>query len=307
MADVTDKRRLRQVQQQDLTESRLNDDFLYWLKTKGLNYLTVVLFAICAYMAYNWWVEKREAGRDAAWAEMSEATLPQAFDEIAKNYGKVDSIAYWAWLKAGDAHMREVVTGLVGGGSQTPGPDGTLPPPQVLDSEGRTIALESADRYYQKILDALSNSKLDVAMLNFKLAALFGRAAVAESRGDIAAAKGFLETVKATADGPYPTYAAEATKRIANLEQIAAAVDLPAKASLPTKPDATPIAPNVGEELIRSTQTPAAPPAPAPPPAQPAPAQPAPAQPAPAQPAPAQPNQGPPPNFGPTPTPPAKP
>ena len=35
-------KRLNQIQTGTLTESRLNDDFVYWLKTKGLNYLLVV-------------------------------------------------------------------------------------------------------------------------------------------------------------------------------------------------------------------------------------------------------------------------
>ncbi len=45
-----DQRRLNQVQTQDLTESRVNDDFVFWLKKHGSNYLLVVLVAAVGVM-----------------------------------------------------------------------------------------------------------------------------------------------------------------------------------------------------------------------------------------------------------------
>lgn len=51
--DPNDKKRLSQVQTQDLTESRLNDDFVYWLKKNGTNTLLVVLIALCAFLGFN--------------------------------------------------------------------------------------------------------------------------------------------------------------------------------------------------------------------------------------------------------------
>ena len=45
-----DKKRLAQVQTQDLTESRVNDDFVFWLKKNGSNYLLVVLLVAVGIM-----------------------------------------------------------------------------------------------------------------------------------------------------------------------------------------------------------------------------------------------------------------
>ena len=39
--------RLKQVQTTDLTDSRLNHEFVAWLKTSGMNYLLMLLLVAC--------------------------------------------------------------------------------------------------------------------------------------------------------------------------------------------------------------------------------------------------------------------
>ena len=46
-----DRDRLKEVHQTDLTESRVNEDFVDWLKNKGPTWLLVVMIAVCAYLA----------------------------------------------------------------------------------------------------------------------------------------------------------------------------------------------------------------------------------------------------------------
>lgn len=250
MADVSDKKRLQQVQQQDLTESRLNDDFVFWLKTKGVNYLLVLLIIACAWMGWNWWKDRQAAARDRAWADFAQATLPQAFDEVARMHAGIDSVALFAWLKAGDAHLREIQTGMVGGGSGGVGPDGMLVEGAPLDAEALAIARSSADAYYAKVLETAGP---DEGRIPFRIAALFGRAAIAESLGDLDAARGHLAAAASLAEGPWPAYATQAKSRIESLSLLTARPELPPAASLPTRPVAPTTTPSP-EDLIRSLQ-----------------------------------------------------
>ena len=71
-------RRLKNVQQADLSESRLNDDFVLWLKTWGNNILLVLLVIAALAMGWHWWGKQEERARDAAWEELEVATLPAA-------------------------------------------------------------------------------------------------------------------------------------------------------------------------------------------------------------------------------------
>ena len=60
-------RRLKNVQQADLTESRVNDDFVHWLKTWGNNILLVVLSIAAIAMGWFWWQQRQEQQRSDAW------------------------------------------------------------------------------------------------------------------------------------------------------------------------------------------------------------------------------------------------
>ena len=79
---ANNKTRSSQVQTQDLTESRLNDDFVFWLKKNGMNTLLVVLIAACAFLGYNYWQRKNVDMTAAAWSDMMNATL--ALTEMPK-------------------------------------------------------------------------------------------------------------------------------------------------------------------------------------------------------------------------------
>jgi hypothetical protein len=288
MADSTDRKRLSQVQATDLSESRINDDFVHWLKTSGLNYLLLVLVAIAAFMGLQAWKKKDQDKRQSAWAELGEATLPQALADIAERHAGVDSVSLVAWLSAGDAHLRELQTGMIGGGGQNP--DGTPIVGEPLTAEQRSIALDAADRYYQTALDATKDRRNVPGMQPFVLSALFGKAAIAESRGDLATAKAALEDAAALAETTYPRYAGHAKVRLETLALLETPTRIPTKAELPVKaapaaPAATspsPTATSVEEELLQSLQEQLGAPITADP--QPAPAEEPPAEPAPATP-----------------------
>ncbi|MDZ4831866.1 MAG: hypothetical protein SGJ09_16945 [Phycisphaerae bacterium] len=253
MADITDKKRVRQVAKQNLNESRVNDDFVFWMKTKGINWLLGILVVACAVMGWNWWKQRNEQAHDRSWANLSQAAMAEDFDEVAKENGGNDPIALFAWLKAGDVHLRDLQTGLIGGVG-TPGPDGTVPAAQTLTPESRKAAQDSAEAYFQKALDGAAAKGDSPAFVTYRLSALFGKAAVAESRGDLDSARTLLGEAKAVAATPFPKFADQAQLRIDSLGKLAMAAEIPSRASLPAKPDAQPLTPSNSDDLINSLQ-----------------------------------------------------
>ena len=63
-------RRLKNVQQADLSESRINDDFVHFLKTWGQNIFLVAVTIAALAMLWHWWGQQQDAKRDTAWAEL---------------------------------------------------------------------------------------------------------------------------------------------------------------------------------------------------------------------------------------------
>jgi hypothetical protein len=170
---------------------------------------------------------------------------------------------------------------MIGGGGQNP--DGTPIVGEPLTAEQRSIALDAADRYYQTALDATKDRRNVPGMQPFVLSALFGKAAIAESRGDLATAKAALEDAAALAETTYPRYAGHAKVRLETLALLETPTRIPTKAELPVKAaPAAPAAPTVEEELLQSLQEQLGAPITADP--QPAPAEEPPAEPAPATP-----------------------
>ncbi|MBU3728100.1 MAG: hypothetical protein FGM37_02475 [Phycisphaerales bacterium] len=285
-----DSKRLGGVQKTDLTESRLNDDFVYWLRTSGPNWLLGVMVVACLVLGWQWWKNSRAAARDTAWQEFGAATLPAALRDVAARHGNVDSVAAYALLTAGDRYLMSVQTGVrfdrdVGDA------DAKLTP------EMRTQWMGEADSLYAQVIDAAGDKPQLAA---FAAAGLFGRAAIAESQGRFDEATALLARAEKIAAGRYPAVAVQATKRLATMGDLKNPYPVPpgeaAPSGLPEGIQLTPMAePPVtgaadvplGGAPAEAAPAPAAPaPAPAPAPAAPAPA-PAPAAPAPAPAAPA--------------------
>jgi predicted negative regulator of RcsB-dependent stress response len=269
-------RRLKNVQQADLTESRVNDDFVHWLRTWGSNVLLVVLLVAAAAMGYYWWSQKQEKARDDAWGELGSATLPAALDEVAAKHEGKDAVAVFAKLKAADQYAAAVVSGTRFDRDATAA-DAAMTP------ELRTEWLKEADKLYADVATRTAGCR-NLGEMGFHLSALFGRAACAEDQGDLKAAEGFLTQARDRAkDTDYADVAEIAGKRIASLQQLATRIDLPKKPVVlppPTIPNLgiTPGAPGatggvndlkIGDQNASLTLTPsgAAPAAPAPAPA----------------------------------------
>jgi predicted negative regulator of RcsB-dependent stress response len=262
-----------QVQTQDLTESRINEDFVFWLKKNGSNYLLVVLLAACAALGYNYWQRKQIEKSSVAWEELGQATIPESLDEVAKAHANVPQVAMIAEHSAGDRRLAQIRSGEL-----TPKQGDT--PAVLLDEATRKITQDAADANYTKAADIavkLANGSREQA-ITVVLPTLFGRAAVAESRGDFEGSRKLLEEAAALAGSRWPGYEKLAKWRANETLTLATAVPLPTAAQLPVK-TTTPVAPAGGgddlfQQLIQEQatqgaagETPAETPAPAPEPA----------------------------------------
>ncbi len=234
-------KRLKDIQQGTLTESRLNSDFLFWLKEKGPNYLLAALVLLCGVLGVNWWEQKKKMGHDAAWNELNEASTPQLLVEVADRNGTVDSIAVLANLEAADSYMESVRSGKRFDREATAADVAVTP-------ELRTQYLDEADRLYAKVAATLDGKPASESLL--LASAFFGRAAVAECRQDLKAAEEHLKAAAAATKDLYPPLAATAEDRIATLGSLTNRPPLPSRPrttppemSMPTMP----VAPPTGE------------------------------------------------------------
>ena len=71
-----DRERLKNVQTSDITDEKLNEDFVLWLKTKGPTWLLVILVAIVAYLFMVNWRQREARHQNEAWIALLDARLP---------------------------------------------------------------------------------------------------------------------------------------------------------------------------------------------------------------------------------------
>lgn len=243
MDSVTDKKRLSQVQTQDLTESRLNDDFVFWLKKHGMNTLLVILIAACAILGWNYWQRKQTEKTATAWSDIMSATLPEALEQAAKDHAEVPQASMMALLRAGDLRLAQLQSGMLepeirdGSGTVTT-------PAKPLDEAARKIAQDAADEDYTKAAEVavkLAGGDKSKAVL-VVVQSLFGRAAIAESRGDLESAKRLLGEAETLSGKDWAPIAKLAKTRIDGLVALSEPFTLPRNADLPVEAPAAPAA-----------------------------------------------------------------
>ncbi|MSR28795.1 MAG: hypothetical protein EXS03_04365 [Phycisphaerales bacterium] len=217
-----DRKRLGGVQQTDITESRINDDFVYWLKTSGPNWLLAVMVVAALVMGWNWWKNRAVQARDIAWSELDAADIPSSLKDVALKHSDIDSIPVYALLSAGDRYLQSVLAGTRFDREATAS-DAAITP------ELRTQWLAEANTLYGDVITAAKAAPSDRAggMLGFEVSAWFGRATVAESMGDVDGARAALESAKRAAGDHFPWLVKNAQARIESLSQIAAPYPIP--------------------------------------------------------------------------------
>lgn len=209
-----DRDRLQQVHQTDLTESRVNEDFVDWLRNKGPTWLLVVLLAIVAFLAVNRWRRLGEEKRAEADMALREASLPSTLEEVAETYPDLFGIPQMALLRAGDQLIGAVQANQKLGAAAAIAED-PLAVPETLSETERAEYLTRAEGHYQAVLASLETAEeSELAEALHAVRALMGLAAAAESRGDTETANRWCEQAAERAEPFFPGLAAQARERV---------------------------------------------------------------------------------------------
>src|SRR5690606_19888710 len=91
--------------------SRINQDFMEWLKTKGMNWALLILVALCALMGWNLWKERQAMRRNTAWVDLASASIPASLQDVAARFSEIDAVAPLALLGSADRYLVSIQTG----------------------------------------------------------------------------------------------------------------------------------------------------------------------------------------------------
>ncbi len=231
--------RLKQVHQTELTESRINEEFVEWLKTKGPQYLLLLLVGVCGYLGWFRWNQHKANYFNGAWAEFVDCQLPGSFEDVAQRYADVPGLPQQAMRAAADIWLKSVQNGTVLGDTQST---------QVLSDEQRLDYLDRAGRIYHALANVDDGS---LAMTLYTVSAMQGLAVVAESNGDIDEATRWYDMAAGRAESFYPELARRVRGRAATAGEYAERVTLPTRAQLPVQPPPPALQPVSIDESLR--------------------------------------------------------
>lgn len=241
-----DKRQTQIREQAGLTESRLNLEFVDFIKEWGGRLGMVLVIASLAWFAWTRWTQHKTGKVNEAFAQLSAVSAatnanPEALKRIADEYDDVRGVSSMARIYAADAYLRAVRGGMVTGADLAP--DGTLVKPEdALTADGRATYLAEAESLYQTVVTELTGVPEKTLL---RLNALFGLAAVNESRGELDKAKARYEEIVAAADKTtFQSHADIAKDRLTTISKFAEAPMLFTKAELPPLPTPPPIVPD---------------------------------------------------------------
>ena len=201
--------RLKEVRQTDLTEGRINQEFVDWLQTKGTSWLLVILVALCAYLGIVRWKSHAANVHGEAWKALTEAKIPTNLEKVAEDYAGIDAVPELARIQAGSELMIAVQKGQAIGSTE-----GQTPEP--LTDADRANYLERAGKAFNAVVQTDDHSA-NKTLLMYQ--AMFGMAAVAEAQGKLDDAKSWYEKAAARAGEWYPALADKANRRAADTLQ----------------------------------------------------------------------------------------
>jgi hypothetical protein len=283
-----DERQAQIRERAGLEESRLNQEFIEWLRKWGTPILMVVAVLAVGYALRDLFHKASDTKLDTAFQELDSVgnsgnASPDALLAIASDYEGKGAVSGIARLEAADAYLDAVRRGIKPGAQfKTGGQPGELDnAADALTNEDRTKFLAQAGELYQKVYDEASG-KSGQQLLTIN--ALYGLAAVAEGQDQTDKAKGYYDQIAKLADATqFSQLGALAKERGGKLDQLKSVPKLFAKSELPPVPKAPEPAPiPAPAPAPASAPAPAATPEPTPGTAPSSPTAPAPAPPEPA-------------------------
>lgn len=241
-----DERQQQIRERAGLEESRLNQDFIDWLRKWSPWILGVCAVAAVGYAGWNRYQQAQELKTEAAFTELeavraSANPSPESLLEVADAH-TVGAVPILARLAAADAFMDSVRRGVRAGASVNP--DGTLAnADDELKADEREQLLSRAAEQYQWVVDRTS---ADSSQAVHTIGGLYGLAAVAECRAKFDEAKGLYQRIIDLSEQVgFAPHAQVAKDRLAGLDALAKLDPAPLQAQVPAPLDTTPKPPAV--------------------------------------------------------------
>lgn len=240
-----------------LEDSRINQEFVDFIRKWSTPVLLIAALIALGYFWKNKREEARQAHVDRAFQELNASTesgspSPDALRRIAQDYKNVPGVHAMALRDAADEYLRAVQRGVKPGSPINPQTGEYENPDDVLSDEDRARFLSEAETLYKQVFSETENKP---GMAIHTLTALYGLAAVSESRGDAEAARNMLDRAASLAEKHgFLEHNTIAGMRLAALpDLLSEKVELVSKSSLaeipalqPEEPEA-PVAPENGE------------------------------------------------------------
>ena len=226
-----DRDRLSQVHTTDLTESKINEDFLDFLKGPFWTYMLFILIGVAAWLGLIRWRQYQADYALQAWTALNDCTLPGCYRSVATDYGDITGLPQTALRAAADTLLQSVQ--LQRPVDASPLNTTLVAEAEVFTPEQRDENLRRADAFYAEVVASDSG---EPSLTLHIVSALAGRAVVAECEGRVDDARTHFEAAADRAGSRYTQLAARYRRRAA---AVSAAEDvdlsLPAQADLPTQ------------------------------------------------------------------------
>lgn len=196
MANEDFDKRLDQIKEgAGLEDSRINQEFVDFVRKWSTPVLLIAALIALGYFLNNKRKEHRAAHIDQAFQELNASTeagspSPDALRRIAQDYKDVPGVHALADIAAADQYLRAVQRGVKPGSPIDPNTFEYENPDDALTDADREHFLSEAESLYKSVFNATEKSP---GMALHTLDALYGLAAVSESRGDADAAKNMLQ------------------------------------------------------------------------------------------------------------------
>lgn len=217
------------------TESRLNREFIDFLRRISWPVTILILVGVLGYVGYERYQDSRRAALATAFADLQDAVSsgnPTVMLRVAEDHAGQGAVPTLARLAAADALLWSAVIGLEPGA--TVKPDGTTDTPEdLLTPELVASTLDRARAQYATVADDTRGKPPEIYL---HLGALFGLAALEETAGGAEAARAHYQAIIAAAERAALPDAvlAEARQRLDSVGSLAPA--LPSIAAVRTNP-----------------------------------------------------------------------
>lgn len=214
-----DSQERHELRENDLAEFFKN--FGEWWSNYGVKLLLIVLVFAVAFAGWRLYRAQVETSHEMAWSDLAGTTEPASFARVAGEYGD-PAVKMLAALRGADLYRQQAVQGWGEAGAEP------------------TAGLEQAEALYKQVVEGAQHPV-------YRINALLGLAAVAETRQNWEAADQYYAQALTAAEGEFPGLGQLAAQRRSLLDDLQKPITLAPAAAAPTPAEGAGEQPAAGE------------------------------------------------------------